>query len=274
MSEAASPARSPVVAGTPAGPIPPTRPSASPVPRTGKLDDRGVVRHDSVHAAAWRARGAVKIEKEADAGVVRLDGTVTVGGDLTADSLTTNGSLEVGGRIEIDGVVKVDGSLRTIGAMHAVEGTFRGTVKVGGRLTVDRRLAARGLLVAASVQGNAVTLEGAVDVPGEITAQSLDAVLDRDSRLGAVRARSVVLRGKVPNLVEKVLQRAVSVTVDRVEADTVSLEGVDVEFVRSPALVLGRDCHVTMLEGTVVGRHPTSDIGPRSKSAPPYGLRR
>jgi len=62
--------------------------------------------------------------------------------------------------------------------------------------------------------------------------------------------------------------------VDRIEAESVKLEGVKVAFVRAPQVILGRGCHVTEVDGTIVRRHPSSHVGPESRSLPPYGLRR
>jgi hypothetical protein len=259
-------------------PPPAPRPSApapaAPIPRSGRIDDRGVARHDAIHAAEWRVRGAAKVLQEADAGRAWLDGTVTVGGPLTADELTARGMLYAESRVDVKGALDVHADLEVAGPLHAGDATLRGAARIGGPVTIDRGFSVVGTLDAPSIAAQIVSIEGGIESGGPIVAGSVTAVLDRDSRLGTVRARSASLRGRVPNVVEKVMLRSFQVRVDRVEADAVTLEGVDVDFVRSPAIVLGRAAHVTTVEGTIVSQHPSADVGPRSRTPPPHGLRR
>ncbi len=270
----APPAHPTVAAAAPGAPtrVAPTAPP--PTPRVGKFDDRGVVRRDSVHALSWRVRGTAKVQADADVGVARIDGILTIGGKLTADFVRAGGSLEIDGATDVKESLRVEGTLRAGAAVHAGECSLRGTARFGGEITVDRVLRMRGSLSAPSLRARIVDLVGAMDVPGDVTAERVVAKLPHDSRIGAIRARSVTMKGKVPNVVEKVLLHRTTVAVQRIEADAVTLEAMEVEFVRSPAIVLGRDCHVTTVEGTIVRQHASSDVGPRSKSPPPYGLRR
>ena len=61
---------------------------------------------------------------------------------------------------------------------------------------------------------------------------------------------------------------------DRIEAETVVLSGVNVGYLRANQIVLGRDSEVTRVDGAIVSCHPTSHVGPVSRSAAPYGLTR
>ncbi|HTT14749.1 MAG TPA: hypothetical protein VMG81_03100 [Thermoplasmata archaeon] len=244
------------------------------IPRAGALDDQGVVRRENVHALRWRLHGAGKVVGAVDVGVARLDGTVSIGGAVSADSLTARGWLEVHATVDVHDLLRTDGTFRAAGAVHAGEAVVRGTTRLSAPLSVDGTLDARGTLEVPSLRATKLLVHGAVALPGTAEAPSIVLELPRDSRIGGLRGRSVSVRGKVPNVVEKVLQHTRHVAVDRIEADVVRLEAVDVEFVRSPALVLGRDCHVTTVEGTVARCHPSSAVGPRSQSPPPYGLRR
>jgi hypothetical protein len=103
---------------------------------------------------------------------------------------------------------------------------------------------------------------------------SVDATFREASELGPIEARSVRLRGTLPNLVDKVFFHERKVVVERIDAESVDLAGVEVALVRAPKIVLGRGCHVTTAEGTIVSQHPSSTVGPESKSPPPFGLRR
>lgn len=141
-------------------------------------------------------------------------------------------------------------------------------------MSVERTLTSRGVLEAPSVAAGVLSLEGSATVPGEIRAIQVEAELPQASVIGSVVARTVRLHGRVSNLLDKVFFREGRTRVERVEADRVELEGADVRFVRAKEIVLGRESHVTEVEGTIVRRHPSSSVGPEVKSPLPYGLRR
>jgi hypothetical protein len=270
-----------VAAASPPPPSAPAVPSSAPaaaapapVARSGRLSDSGTVRRDVVDAEAWSARGTIKVTGTVGVGAADLEGTVSVGGKLAANSLRTRGMLEVGGPVDVRDTVTGSGSLRGTGTFHAGDADLRGDIHFLGAATVDRTLSVRGSWASPSLAVGGLTLEGSAQVPGDLTGVQVTARFTEGSSLGQVLARAVRLRGRIPNLLEKVLGRRVTVTVRRVEAGEVELEGVDVNFVRAPKIVLGRDAHVTEYEGTIVRRHPTSRVGFESKSPPPYGLRR
>jgi cytoskeletal protein CcmA (bactofilin family) len=199
---------------------------------------------------------------------------VTVGGTLAADRFRADGSLEVSGALRIAETLEVRGTLRTLAAVRAGDLVLGGTTHAMATLVADRVLRFQGSLAAPSLRAGAVEGRGAMEVPGDIEAWRVAVDLSAASHLGTVRAHIAQLHSKVPNPVEKVLGREVLVTIDRVEADEVELIGVDVGYVRSPQVTLGRGCHVTTVEGTIVAQHASADVGPRSKSPPPHGLRR
>lgn len=257
---------------------PPTPPASSPVPparpRVGELHDSGTVRREHVDADRWFATGLVKVTGDTTIGQGKLDGTVTLAGKLTASSLHYRGTLDITGAVEAQAGFSGSGSLRAEAAFHAGTAELKGTAHVSGPLSVDRALTVRGSLSAPSATVGELDLDGEAHIPGVLSGLRVTAFLKDDSSFGTVRARSVTLRGKTPNLVEKVLLRRISVKLERVEADVAELEAVDVHFVRAPQITLGRDAHVTEYEGTIVKRHSTARVGFESKSTPPYGLRR
>ena len=178
------------------------------------------------------------------------------------------------GAVDANGKLAGSGALRTGGTLHATTADLRGIVRVSGAVSVDRGFTLHGSLAAPSATVGELDLEGEAHVPGDLFGTSLQVRLKESSTFGTVRARSVVLHAKRPNLVDKVFFHTVSVKVARVEADSVDLAGVDVKFVRAPQITLGPDAHVTEYEGTIVKRHPSSRVGFESKSPAPYGLRR
>ena len=270
------------MAGVSSPPVPPppaaatpARPTPAPSPtRSGEIRDTGTVRRDSVNAERWSAGGTVKVTGDVSVGHGQWDGTVAIGGKLTAGAARSHGTLEVGGPVEVTGSFVTSGSFHAGGPLHAGDADLRGDVHVTGAVSVDRALSVRGLLNAPSLTVGGFAFQGEAHVPGDVVGPSVSADFSRDSELGTVRASRVRLRAKGPSLVGKVMGREVTVTVQRVEADSVDLEGVNVQFVRAPEIVLGRDAHVTEYEGTIVRRHPSSRVGFESRSPKPYGLRR
>jgi len=269
MSAAAPP---PAAAAPPKSTPPPAAPP--PRPRIPELHDRGTIHRDSVDAERWVVNGLVKVTGDVRLGDGQLVGTVAIGGRLSASSVQYHGTLDVDSDVETTGGLTGSGLLRAGSTLHAATADVRGTVRLARAVTVDRLAKVRGSLACPSARVGELDLDGEAHIPGELGGRVVTARFKQDSSLGTVRAGSVVLRTKRPNLVDKVFLRTVTVTVERVEADTTELAGVDVAFVRSPRIVLGPHAHVTEYEGTIEQRHPTSRVGFESKSPRPYGLRR
>jgi cytoskeletal protein CcmA (bactofilin family) len=272
----AAPPAKPPTSGTPA---PPPKPPTAPPPivrppRSGNLRDDGVGRRESVHALTWSVEGTVKVTGEVDSGAVSVRGALSVGGAILVDTLSCRGNLDAGATLTVAAGLTSHGELRSVGAVRAQRADLTGTTRLGGDITVESTLATGGQFAAASVHAGEFRGDGAVIVPGSFEAGTVDVHLRADSRFGMIRARSVRLVRSAPNPIEMVFGRSPPSRVDRVEADRVELEGVEVAFVRSPEVILGRDAHVTELEGTVVRRHRSATVGPRSKSPRPYGLSR
>jgi len=254
---------------------PPRTSAPSPTPRPlGTVTDRGTVRHDSVRAARWSVAGTAKVTGSVEVGSARVRGTLAVGGRFSADEVDARGNLEVEGPLDVRGPFSSRGTLRLAAIAHAVDLDVEGVARFAGAVTVDRTSSVRGVLVAPSFTAGVLRIAGAAHIPGRVRALSVDATFHEASELGTIEARSVRLRGTVPGLVDKVFFHERKVVVERIDAESADLAGVDVGLVRAQKVFLGRGCHVTAVEGTVVSRHPSSTVGPESKSPPPYGLRR
>ena len=259
---------------------PPTVGSAPDAPgRTGTIRETGVVRRDGVRTARWTTVGLAKIQGDVDVGSGSSDGLLSVAGKLRAGSFRARGTVEVVGTTEVEGSLALDGTVHFESGLRAGELTSRGTLRSGGPVRVDRTWFARGAVEAPAVTVGVLELSGSAEVPGELSASAaVHARFRGDSRLGTVRARAVELRGPptslIPTLWRTVFGGSAAVEVGRVEADSVVLSAVDVGFVHARQIVLGPGAHVTTVEGTVVEQHPTSRIGPESRSPRPHGLSR
>jgi cytoskeletal protein CcmA (bactofilin family) len=251
--------------------------SQSPAPvavRGRSVEQRGTVRHDSIDAERWIVRGAAKVLRDAIVGPAHLDGNVSVGGSLRADRLEGAMQLEVAGNVTVRDAIALRGELRVGGTLSAAEATVRGTLRVLGAVTVDRRLEVIGGTRILSARCAEFRAHGVVEIPEPVRAGAVVLHLADGSRLGGIEARSVRIESPVPNLFDTLRGRRSLVRVDRIEAETVDIAGIEVEFVHARDVVLGPGCHATTVEGTIVRRHPTSRLGPESRSPAPYGLRR
>lgn len=259
----------------PGGPA--ERPMSGPSGRAGPVREAGTVRHDSIHATSWELAGLAKVQGDVDVGTVAVHGLLSVGGKVVADRLSLDGTFDSVGPVDVHETLEVDGTTRLGASVHAGSLRSRGTFHTTGPLRVDRGLFVEGLLEAPSVAATLFELTGGAEIPGEIAAAGIVRARFRaDSRLGEVRAQRVELHGPstslVPTLLRTVFGGAAAVHVDRIEAGSVELSAVDVGFVRADAVVLGAGAHVTTVEGTIVRRHPSSRVGPESRSPPPHGL--
>ncbi|HTP54599.1 MAG TPA: hypothetical protein VML94_06560 [Thermoplasmata archaeon] len=254
-----------MVTASPSVPLPPSG-------RGPPIEQRGAVRCDSLDAERWTVRGAAKVLRDATVGAADLRGTVTVGGAVRAVRLDGTVHLGVVGDVRVQDAIRLQGELRVNGALSAGQATIRGGLLVGGAVTIERRLEVVGPIGAASLRAAEFVARGRTEIPGVVGAGAVDLRPGDRSRLGTVEARTVRIVAPVPNPVEALLGHHVSVGIDRVEADTVELSGVDVGFVHARELVLGPGSHVATVEGTVVRRHPTARVGPESRTPPPHGL--
>jgi cytoskeletal protein CcmA (bactofilin family) len=257
------------VAPTPTGVAPP-----SPTPVEDRIRDRGSVRRSAIRARRWELRGIAKVVGPVEVGSARLDGTVAVGGPLAAVELTAVGTLEVRGPVSASGTLTVRGGFDAGAIVRARDATFVGPVRAAAEVVVDGTLRVRGSLRAPLVRCGRLEIRGTADLPGTVTATDVDLDLRADSTLGSIVCRRLRLRGPTPTLVDKALGQEALVVVNRVEAETATISGARVGFVRATEVVLGPAAHVGAVEGRVVRAHPTSRVGPESWSRPPEGLRR
>lgn len=242
-------------------------PATTPSPAAPLVEDHGPVRHAQLRAVRWAVKGETKVLGNAEAQDVDISGVVTIGGGLTAAAVRSDGTVEVGGRAEVAGAWTAAGNVRVGDSLTAGSIDARGPIRVGKDLTVRGSLASRVRLeVGGDLKTGSARLEGHLTATGAVDVAELDANLEAASRLGRVTGRSVRVRrgGRVGS--------GLRVTIDRVEAEHVELAGVEAEFVRANAAVLGADTRVTRLECDTVRRHRTAIIGPESRTPRPRGL--
>jgi cytoskeletal protein CcmA (bactofilin family) len=257
--------------------VPP--PSAPVVPLEGAIRDRGIVRRDALRAASWSSAGVAKVLGDVVVRSGDVSGLVSIAGKLVAGSFRSEGTFEVGGTVEVTDQLRVEGTTHFANPVRAGDLTTEGTLRSSAPLTASRIFTATGILEAPAVRAGGFLLHGSAEIPGDVEAVALVRANFRgNSEIGTIRAAKVHLRGPpagaVPDLVRSVLGGHAAIRIGRIEASSVELSAVDVEFVRAPEIVLGAGAHVTTVEGTVVRQHPSARVGFESRTPPPHGLRR
>ncbi|MCI4339184.1 MAG: hypothetical protein L3J68_02480 [Thermoplasmata archaeon] len=232
-----------------------------------------------MRATSWTTTGIAKVQGDVDVGTGTASGLVSIAGKLTAGTFRSRGTLEVVGPADVRDRLSLDGTVHFQAGVHAGELSSNGTVRCGGDLRVDRSLSATGLVEAPSAHVGLFDLTGSAQISGDLEALlSVRARFHGDTRIERVRAHRVELHGPppsvIPTLLRTVFGGAATVEVHRIEADTVELSAVNVQFVHAREVVLGPGAHVTTVEGTIVRQHATSRVGPESRSARPHGLSR
>jgi cytoskeletal protein CcmA (bactofilin family) len=220
-----------------------------------------------------------KVEGDVDVESGSATGVVTIGGKLSAGTFHSRGTLEVVGTAEIRDQLTLEGTVHFEAGLRAGALGLQGTLRCPADVRVDRVAHVTGTIEAPSAHVGLLDLTGGAEIPGDLESLlHVRAKFRGDSRIGAIRARSVVLAGPpsalIPTLFRKVFGGSAVVSIGRIEADTVELAAVDVEFVHAREITLGAGAHVRELEGTVVRRHPSSRVGPESRSPHPHGLSR
>ncbi len=257
--------------------VPPT-PLAPATLREGAYRELGVVHHASLRAQRYRLRGTGKIYGDVDVGELVVDGALSIGGRLVADRVDLRGTIDIAGDARIATTAAMEGTIRIDGSATATALRAKGFLHVGGALEVEGTLATSGSFeVGGEARAGFFQPDGPVEIGGGLTARTIDGRFDGESRIERIVAATVRLtpRQLLRLPVDLPFHRPhAALTVERLEADRVEIEGVTVRYLRSPAIRLGRRCHVATLEGNLLSRDPSSHVGFESRSAPPPGLMR
>ncbi|MFZ0699859.1 MAG: hypothetical protein WAN74_06715 [Thermoplasmata archaeon] len=246
-----------------------------PLPRAVQILDRGAVRRESVRAETWAIDGTAKVLGDVDVSQADLRGFVTIAGTLTADRVLARGELEVVGVLTARGTLEARGQCRTFADVSAGDAGFDGIVHVGGTLRVTRLLQARGqLAVGGSVTAGFFQSDGRFEIRGTLRAPRIQATVRGASHIGTVEGDDVQFKLPArPPILRSILQSP-TLDIDRIEARSVHLEGVTVQYLRADRIIVGRNCHVVRHDGTIVSCHSSSHLGPESRSPRPPGMSR
>jgi cytoskeletal protein CcmA (bactofilin family) len=260
----------PPPAAPPAKAAPPAAaPPVPPAPLTGDIQDVGTVRRDSVRARSWNARGGAKVLGDVEVETSQLAGLVSIKGKIRAQRFRIDGTLDSNGPVEVTGPLEVSGTALLTGPVQAGSLELKGAGKIAGPLRVAGTASWKGALeVLGDLTAGGVDFEGTVRATGDLVAPTITGRLKGASSVENIRTTTLTLTrpGLFPPMQTGVLR------VVRIDARDARLEGVDAELVRAEQVTVGPGCHIAAIEGRLVSVHPSSHVGPESRSPKPYGL--
>src|SRR5579871_4898795 len=258
-----TPASPPASAGPAATPVP--KP-AVPAPLSGDLQDTG-----SVRTRSWNVRGGAKVLGDVEVETAILQGIVSIRGTVRAQSFRVDGTLDTSSTVQVAGPLEVHGTAASHGSVQAGSWELNGSGKVGGELTVTAAAHWKGHLeVAGGLTAGSVEFEGTLAASGDLVAPTIVGRLKGASHVANIRASRLTLTR--PGLLPPMQTGAL--TAVRIDGQTVHLEGVEAELVKAEHVTLGPGCHIAAVEGRLDAVHPSSHVGPESRSRRPYGLSR
>lgn len=239
-------------------------------PREGTLIDGKSATREKIRVAYWRVDQAAKVASDVDVVQGDVAGEVSIGGRLAALQFQSSGLLEVTGDVDVRDRLTVLGTMRTGGSVRVSDLSVEGTFSTGGPIIVNGTARWQGFVEGpGDFSGTTVRIDGGFRFRGRFEASDLRADVSASSSAALVRADTLVLKRR-----SRRFGAPVTVSIDRIEGRVVVLEGIDAEYVRAERIVIGRDCHLTRVDGRIIRQHPRAHVGPESRSPRPYGLSR
>ncbi|MCI4348862.1 MAG: hypothetical protein L3J93_01405 [Thermoplasmata archaeon] len=236
---------------------------------------------ESVRARSWRSLGPTKVTGSVEVEDAELTGPASIGGSFTAAHLRATGTFDADGPVHLTGSSSFTGSVRLGATLDATDLVIEGAVASSGAVRLSGFLRLEGELKAPEVRAGRIVLAGGLEVSGSMTAELAHLELHHDSTVSLLRASALrVTRhiafpfNLVPFRVPFIGPAVPGLTALRIEASEAELEGVTAEFLKADRIVLGPDCHIARVEGTILRQDPKAHVGPESRSPPPHGLSR
>jgi cytoskeletal protein CcmA (bactofilin family) len=230
----------------------------------------------SLRVQSWSASGAVKVLGNVEVETARLSGDVSIGGTVDAGELRSSGQLDVSGAIRVRGRLELRGETHLRGSADAASVETSGIAILAGPLRARGLVHTTGTLeIGGPLSSAHLVGDGTIRVAGAIEATEVELRIHRVSHAASLRADRVrVTRAGLPMPIAIPGFPRPTLTVGRIDAQEVELQGVVCEYLHADRIHLGADCHVAYLDGVLVSRHPSARVGPESRSPAPYGLSR
>lgn len=204
-----------------------------------KVAGSGVVSGQPVRTREFKAAGSARVRGDLDAETTKVAGACAFEGNVRTDTFHASGS------------VRVDGSVT------ADEFEASGSVHVGKDLTADSVVASGSLRVEGQIKCDSFSLAGSVKAEG-LAADSVSMELSGNSSVRWIRADSVSVKAT-----GGFLRSRGDLTAERIEGDSVYLEGTVAGLVVGDRVRIGPHCRVSAVESDDLIVHESSEVAER-----------
>lgn len=209
-----------------------------------KIAGAGVVSGQPVRTREFKAAGSARVR-----------------GDLEAESTKVAGSCAFEGSVRTD-EFRASGSVRVEGALSADNLEASGSLEVGKDLTADKVVTSGSLRIGGAAKADSFQASGSVRIQGPLVADSVDIELAGSSTVQSIEADSVRVRAS-----GGFLRSRGDLTVGRIQADDVYLEGTTADLVVADRVRLGPHCRVKVVEAESLVVHESSEVAERRTPA-------
>jgi cytoskeletal protein CcmA (bactofilin family) len=194
--------------------------------------------------------GAGTINGDIDCTRYTINGAASSNGRVKAGSITVNGQGTFNGEVQATSMtVNGDASIRD--GVGISQFTIKGNATVGGSIAAHD-ISLRGFLKGAGdCQAESFTGEGAFNVAGLLSADTIDVKIYGTCSAKEIGGEKITIRS--PQGFQSITQiftfwAEQRLTADTIEGDDVYLEGVTAKTVRGRNVTIGSDCKVDVVE--------------------------
>ncbi len=205
--------------------------------------------------------GACKITSDTECNVFKCSGASKVEGNLRCKNFHASGASDVAGRVECEQLFKCSGAT-SVGAIHAENIHTSGATKSRGDVTAEKLInTSGGLTVEGNLTSENISGSGALKVKGNINAENFNFDMSAsaaNSSADTIGGATIRIARKDPeygifnSIINSIFNNGnPSVfTVDEIEGDKISLQGVHARVVRGNDVNIGWDCKIGRVEYT------------------------
>lgn len=193
--------------------------------------------------------GNGKIQGDLECIDFQCNGNGKVHGDIQTEKLKVSGNAKINGHLTCTEEAIVDGRAVLQKDVITKQMTVSGSTNIGGKLKSER-LTINGKI---SIDGNcdveAFKVDGAFVIGGLLNADEVRIRLFGESRAKEIGGHSIKVEQKTHGFM-KLLKSffPISLKADLIEGDTIELEATEAKVVRGKDVVIGKDCHVDLVE--------------------------
>ncbi|MGL4847535.1 MAG: hypothetical protein ACRC28_01205 [Clostridium sp.] len=154
---------------------------------------------------------------------ISVDGYVNIKGSLQCEKLSAQGSLKLSKEVKGE-ILKVDGEVRSLGKIE-----FKRIEGMGGIITEGDCIC------------DEIKTEGFIKVLGLLSADNIEIISDRKSRINKIGGENIRIKlaRREKSFIKDMLKGKIEC--ERIEGDTIFLEGVKGQIVNGKNITIGED---------------------------------